>query len=382
LQLTFSDFKFVKTAGFHSWKDIHLDNLITLNLEKTTLLELPEGIFQLHNLRKLSASNCKLINLSTQIATLSELETLDIGRNQLTRLPNVSFSKLESIVLNNNKLESLPPKLFDTTSLVYIDADFNKLVSIPTEIENLKKLKFLVLSNNQIQQLPDTIGELPSLVTLSLQFNNINVFPKFNPDVMTNLKSLNASCNQIEVTPEVLLQIDSLKEVNLRLNKITTISDKFKQKTSTTFITSLPDQILPNLYLGSEECTKLDAVLLERKITHILRVMREGSPPVELSQKYTYKVIQVGDKESEDISNHFDTTYEFIHNSIQSGGAVLIHCAAGVSRSATIVSAYVMRDQRMKSDEAVSFVKSKRPQVNPNRGFLEQLKVYDGKLNN
>jgi len=180
------------------------------------------------------------------------------------------------------------------------------------------------------------------------------------------------------LAPDVLLQLDSLKEVNLRLNKITTISDKFKQKTTTTFITSLPDQILPNLYLGSEECTKLDAVLQERRITHILRVMKEGIP--ELSPKYTYKVLQVGDKETEDLSSHFDSTFEFIHNGIQSGGAVLVHCAAGVSRSATVVSAYVMRDQKMKADEAISFVKSKRLQINPNRGFLEQLKIYEGKL--
>ncbi|KAJ5611825.1 dual specificity phosphatase [Penicillium herquei] len=56
--------------------------------------------------------------------------------------------------------------------------------------------------------------------------------------------------------------------------------------------------------------------------------------------------------------------------------AVLIHCAAGKSRSPTIVIAYLMRKLRIPFNDAIKFVKSKQ-KVKPNRGFLRQLEVWD-----
>ena len=56
---------------------------------------------------------------------------------------------------------------------------------------------------------------------------------------------------------------------------------------------------------------------------------------------------------------------------------VLIHCRAGVSRSATLVIAYVMRHLRMTLREALIYVRSRRPIVCPNRGFLKKLVDLD-----
>ena len=50
------------------------------------------------------------------------------------------------------------------------------------------------------------------------------------------------------------------------------------------------------------------------------------------------------------------------------------HCAAGVSRSASILIAYLMREKKMKYQEAHDFVKSKRSIIIPNSGFVQQLK--------
>jgi dual specificity phosphatase 12 len=51
------------------------------------------------------------------------------------------------------------------------------------------------------------------------------------------------------------------------------------------------------------------------------------------------------------------------------GGKVLVHCFAGVSRSATIIIAYMMQEHGMNYHSAFKFVKSKRPFINPNEGF-------------
>ncbi|VDO02318.1 unnamed protein product [Rodentolepis nana] len=52
----------------------------------------------------------------------------------------------------------------------------------------------------------------------------------------------------------------------------------------------------------------------------------------------------------------------------------------GISRSGSTVVAYVMKEKGWKLDEAMEFVKNKRPCVNPNANFLRQLETYQGIL--
>mmetsp|Transcript_3384 Transcript_3384/g.4209 ORF Transcript_3384/g.4209 Transcript_3384/m.4209 type:complete len:94 (+) Transcript_3384:208-489(+) len=55
-------------------------------------------------------------------------------------------------------------------------------------------------------------------------------------------------------------------------------------------------------------------------------------------------------------------------------GAVLVHCAAGISRSASLVIAYLIRYHRMDFEEAFEHVKLGRNFINPNKSFIEQLR--------
>lgn len=61
----------------------------------------------------------------------------------------------------------------------------------------------------------------------------------------------------------------------------------------------------------------------------------------------------------------------------QSGGRVLVHCQAGISRSATICLAYLMHTQRVKLDEAFDFVKRRRHVISPNLAFMGQLLQFE-----
>lgn len=60
-------------------------------------------------------------------------------------------------------------------------------------------------------------------------------------------------------------------------------------------------------------------------------------------------------------------------------GKVLVHCTVGVSRSATLVLAYLMIRQNLTLVEAIKTVKDHRGVI-PNRGFLRQLNGLDGIL--
>ncbi|XP_046403598.1 dual specificity protein phosphatase MPK-4 [Ischnura elegans] len=137
------------------------------------------------------------------------------------------------------------------------------------------------------------------------------------------------------------------------------------------------DLIEPGLWLGNlTAATDVDA-LVSNKITHILTVDSCPLPRkiTELPGMVT-KFIQVTDLPKEDLLSHFEGAYEFIANGMEVG-VVLVHCYFGVSRSATIVTAFLMKKHHISYEEAIERVKSCRRFVGPNRGFIAQLCLYE-----
>lgn len=82
--------------------------------------------------------------------------------------------------------------------------------------------------------------------------------------------------------------------------------------------------------------------------------------------------IPVYDHEMVDISKHFDEAYKFIDKNIKNGN-VLIHCQAGISRSATIIISYLMKKYHLSYGDIIKNIRCARPIINPNSGFTEQL---------
>lgn len=87
-----------------------------------------------------------------------------------------------------------------------------------------------------------------------------------------------------------------------------------------------------------------------------------------------YHYIEINDDPTENIFQHFEAATDFIH---QQKGAVLVHCAAGVSRSSTICIAYLIRYGGFTVEQALVICKIARPVINPNDGFMEQLRKYE-----
>jgi hypothetical protein len=63
-----------------------------------------------------------------------------------------------------------------------------------------------------------------------------------------------------------------------------------------------------------------------------------------------------------------------------SGERVLVHCVQGMSRSATVVIAYLMKKHKWTLSQALDYVKERRSCVNPHVGFMAQLRKYEAAL--
>lgn len=73
------------------------------------------------------------------------------------------------------------------------------------------------------------------------------------------------------------------------------------------------------------------------------------------------------------LGNHFDETRKFLDDCAQSDRKALVHCAAGINRSAALVVAYLMVTQNRKLIDAVDHCFARRPIILCNEGFVEQL---------
>lgn len=71
---------------------------------------------------------------------------------------------------------------------------------------------------------------------------------------------------------------------------------------------------------------------------------------------------------------------EFIHNAIMANQRVLVHCAAGISRSVTAVIGYLMMKWELPLKNALKICKYLRPIAWPNAGFLDMLMDLEHEL--
>ncbi|EAL72309.1 leucine-rich repeat-containing protein [Dictyostelium discoideum AX4] len=138
----------------------------------------------------------------------------------------------------------------------------------------------------------------------------------------------------------------------------------------------VPDLIIDKLYLGCRECAMNKSWLKDNNVTHILTVANFKPLYPDL---FKYLIINIDDVDEANIYQYFKEMNTFIDEGREKGG-VLIHCRAGVSRSATATIAYIMMKNSVKFQEAFDITIKGRSRIYPNRGFLNQLKKFEKDL--
>ncbi|XP_062287046.1 dual specificity protein phosphatase 13B-like [Scomber scombrus] len=150
------------------------------------------------------------------------------------------------------------------------------------------------------------------------------------------------------------------------------------------------NQVWPNLYIGNEVAARDKASLHSLGITHIVNAAHgppnPGTGPYVNTGPRFYRDMSVDyyGVEADDaiefiLSPFFYPTARYIRAALAMGGRLFVHCLMGVSRSATLVLAFLMIVEGLRLQEAVAAVRPHRD-ICPNPGFLQQLRGLDKSL--
>ncbi|KAG7324736.1 hypothetical protein KOW79_011052 [Hemibagrus wyckioides] len=147
------------------------------------------------------------------------------------------------------------------------------------------------------------------------------------------------------------------------------------------------DEVRPGIYIGDLYAAKDRPTLQALNISHVLNAAH-GKYNVNTGASFyrgtniTYHGVEAFDSPSFDMTPFFYSAAKFIKSALSTpGGKVFVHCAMGLSRSATLVLAYLMIEEKMTLVEAITAV-AKNRNICPNSGFLEQLRTLDTQLQN
>ena len=139
-------------------------------------------------------------------------------------------------------------------------------------------------------------------------------------------------------------------------------------------------EIIPKkLYLGNIVNVNRLQWMNQHNINTIICVANKDDITIKKEILDVKKVYQFEIKDNTSQTLDFDSIIQLIEESF-SQGAVLVNCAAGMSRSPSFVIAYLMKMQQKTLNDAFIFVKRARPKIFPNSFFMTQLLAYEDEL--
>lgn len=138
-------------------------------------------------------SNTRIYTEISDIAVQPDsVQYIDFSKMKLTAIPVEVFTcrNLVYLNLNNNKIDSIPPRIGDLKQLRVLQMAHNKLTHLPAEIGRCDSLRSLILNQNRINDIVPEIGQLSHLAVLDLWGNNVTVLPKEIGRLSESLKYL------------------------------------------------------------------------------------------------------------------------------------------------------------------------------------------------
>ncbi len=168
----------------------------------------------------------------------------------------------------------------------------------------------------------------------------------------------------------VLVVVFLISSMFLQPNTIDNCSETpMIQKTHNPEINKIPDDLYLTNFKHAKDYNTLKELGVRQILTIGAELPRHGEPMFKVMH------IKIDDRPDENIKKHFNSTFNFIKR-----GSTVVHCAAGISRSTTIVAAFLMRMYKMSADGALKHIQECRSITNPNDGFRQQLYQFEKEL--
>lgn len=167
------------------------------------------------------------------------------------------------------------------------------------------------------------------------------------------------SSKSIQYFDKVPFCIDCFSIQKIKLNQY--------HENRTNFFPSL-NKITEKIYLGNEDGQRDLKVLKDLGITHILicgSYLKTYHPG-----NFIYLQFEMDDSLEEDLSKFISKGLKFIEESEK----IYVHCAGGISRSASMVISHLMWRNKLNYEDAYKIVKENRKEICPNPNFVKQLK--------
>ena len=137
--------------------------------------------------------------------------------------------------------------------------------------------------------------------------------------------------------------------------------------------------ITSNIFIGSDNFTEED--LKKNNITHIINISCKKDIKYNNITSLFINLPDGGNPHNgKAIDDYFPLAIDFIQNAIDNNGKVLVHCHMGISRSATLVMAYIMNINKLPYEKVLLMVRNKRPIIDPCFVFIWKLLEYQRKL--
>ncbi|XAR66319.1 Protein-tyrosine-phosphatase [Bertholletia excelsa] len=131
-------------------------------------------------------------------------------------------------------------------------------------------------------------------------------------------------------------------------------------------------KVAEHIYLGGDAVAKDRDILKQNGITHILNCVGFVCPEY-FKADFIYRTLWLQDSPSEDITSILYDVFDYFEDVREQAGRVFVHCCQGVSRSTSLVIAYLMWREGQSFDDAFQYVKAARGIADPNMGFACQL---------
>ena len=183
-----------------------------LNYWKQQLGRVPDEVWAHSDAETLVLADNGLTELPPRIGELRNLRMLDLGHNALTSIPG-TIHVTDFLYLHDNQLTSLPA--LDLPQIHYLNVSENRFTDFPTAICSMTGLIELRVTDNQLQSLPACIASLTRLRELHLRNNKLRTLPDVIGE-LRELRQIDLRGNPVETLPRTMLDLPRLEKVDLR----------------------------------------------------------------------------------------------------------------------------------------------------------------------